>query len=95
MPESASTYKPKSMGISEKLYNLLVNHLSGRFQRVILNGYSSSWKPVLAWVAEVSILRPILCLIYINELSKELKSNAKLFADDTSLFTIAKDKRKC
>ena len=41
---------------------------------------------VLAGVAEGSILRPILSLIYINDLSKELKSNAKLFADDRSLF---------
>ena len=50
---------------------------------------------VLAGVAEGSILRPILSLIYINDLSKELKSNAKLFADDRSFFTIAKDKRNC
>ena len=41
---------------------------------------------VLAGDAEGSILRPILSLIYINDLSKELKSNAKLFADDRSLF---------
>ena len=31
---------------------------------------------------------------YINDLPNELKSNAKLFADDTSLFTIVKDKQE-
>ena len=31
-------YKLKSMGISEKLYNLLENYLLGRFQSVVLNG---------------------------------------------------------
>ena len=30
--------KLKSMGISGELYNLLENYLSGRFQRVVLNG---------------------------------------------------------
>ena len=30
--------------------------------------------------------------VYINDLPNELKSNVKLFADDTSLFTIVKDK---
>ena len=35
-------YKLKSMGISGELYKLLQNCLSGRFQRVILNGQHSS-----------------------------------------------------
>jgi len=34
---------------------------------------------------------PLLFLIYINDLPNELKSTAKLFADDTSLFTVVKD----
>ena len=85
-------YKLKSMGISGELYNLLENYLSDRFQRVLLNGQASSWRPVLAGVPQGSILVPLLFLIYINDLPNELKSNAKLFADDTSLFTIVKDK---
>ena len=32
--------------------------------------------------------------MYINDLPNELKSNVKLFADDTSLFTIVKDKNE-
>ena len=78
------------MGISGELYNFLENCLSGRFQRVILNGQHSSWKPILARVPQGSLLGPLL-LIYINDLPNELKSNGKLFADDTSLFTIVKD----
>ena len=84
-------YKLKSMGISGELYNL-ENYLSDRFQRVLLNGQASSWRPVLAGVPQGSILGPLLFLTYINDLPNELKSNAKLFADDTSLFTIVKDK---
>ena len=87
-------YKLKSMGISGELYNLLENYLSGRFQRVILNGQTSSWRPVLAGVPQGSILGPLLFLIYINDLPNELKSNAKLFADDTSIYTIVKDKNE-
>ena len=78
------------MGISGEIYKLLENHLSGRFQRIVLNGQTSSWRPILAGVPQRSILGPLLFLIYINDLPSELKSNAKLFADDTSLFTIAK-----
>ena len=84
-------YKLKSMGISGDFYKLLENYLSGRFQRVVLNGQSSSWRPVLAGVPQGSILGPLLFLIYINDLPNKLKSNAKLFADDTSLFTVVQD----
>ena len=82
------------MGISGDLFNLLENYLSGRLQRVILNGQTSSWRPVLAGFSQGSILGPRLFLVYINNWRNELKSNAKLFADDTSLFTIVKDKQE-
>ena len=55
---------------------------------------TSSWRPVIAGVPQGSILGPLLLLVYINDLPNELKSSAKLFADDTSLFTIVKDKNK-
>ena len=87
-------YKLKSMGISGELYNLLENYLSGRLQMVILNGQTSWWRLVLVGVPQESILGPLFCLIYINDLPNELKSNANLFADDTSLYTIVKDKNE-
>ena len=85
-------YKLKSMGISGELYNLLENYLSDRFQRVLLNGQASSWGPVLAGAPQGLTLGPLLFPIYINDLPNGLKSIAKLFADDTSLFIIVKDK---
>ena len=64
------------------------------FQRVVLNGQTSSWKPVLAGAPQGSILGPLLFLVYINDLPNGLKSNVKLFADDTSFFTVVKDKNE-
>ena len=82
------------MAISGELYNLLGNYLSDRSQRVILNGQTSSWRPVIAGVRQGSILGPLLFLVCINDLPNELKSSVKPFADDTSLFTIVKDKNE-
>ena len=61
-------FKLRSMGISGELYNLLGNYLSGRFQRVILNGQTLLWRPVIADVSQDSILDPLLFLVYVNPL---------------------------
>ena len=82
------------MGISGEHYNLLDNFLLGRFQKVILNGQTLSWKPVIAGIPESSTLGSLLFLVYINDLTNELKSSTKIFADDTSLFTIVKNKNE-
>ena len=37
-----------------------------------------------------SSLGPLFFLVYINDLMENLKCNVKLFADDTSLFTVVK-----
>ena len=79
------------MVISGQLYNLLGNYLLSRFQRIILNGKTSSWRPV---VPQASILVPFLFLFYVDDLPNKSKSSAKMFADDTSLLTIVKDKNE-
>ena len=79
-------YKPRQNGISGELLSSLSDFLDNRTQRVILNGQYSSWAKVEAGVPQGSILGPLLFLIYINDLSDNLASNPKLFADDTSLF---------
>ena len=66
--------------------------LSDRFQRVVLNKQTSSWRPILPGVPQGFILGPLLFRIYINDMPDSVKSNVKLFADDTSIFSIAKNK---
>ena len=81
-------FKLKQNGISGKLLNLIKDFLKKRKQRVVLNGQFSSWADVDAGVPRGSILGPLLFLIYINDLTNDLSSSAKHFADDTSLFSV-------
>ena len=85
-------FKLKQNGFSGNLLNLLSDFLKDRYQRVVLNGQFSSWASVNAGVPQGSILGPLLFLIYINDLASKLSSNAKLFADDTSLFSVVRNK---
>ena len=79
-------FKLEQNSISGKLHKLLHDFLANRKERVVLKGQVSSWANVKSGVPQGSILGPLLFLIYINDLPKGLSSNAKLFADDTSLF---------
>ena len=65
--------------------------MSNRKQWVALNGKYSSQTNIEAGVPQGSILGPLFFLIYINDLSDNLITNPKLFADDTSLFSIVHD----
>ena len=78
-------------GISGKLLSLLSEFLKNRKQRVTLNGQVSLWTDVNAGVPQGSILGPLLFFIYTSDLADGLSSNAKLFADDTSLFLVVHD----
>ena len=63
------------------------NFLRNRKQIAVLNGQTSSWADVNAEIPVGSILGPLHFLVYLNDLADGLLSNAKLFADDTSLFS--------
>ena len=84
-------YKLKHNGVNGDLLRLIESFLSDRYQRVVLNGQTSNWNKIKAGVPQGSILGPLFFLIYINDLPFELHCSAKLFADDTSLFSVVEN----
>ena len=84
-------YMLKRCGVRGQLLLLIQSFLKDRKQRTVLNGQSSTWGDISAGVPRGSILGPLFFLVYINDLAVGLKCNVKLFADDTSLFTVVED----
>ena len=62
-------YKIQSIGILGPPLKIIESFLNNRFQRVLLNGQSAYWVPVLEGVSQRSIVGPLLFLIYINDLN--------------------------
>ena len=83
-------FKLKQNGISGRLLQLFDNYLLNRKQRVVLNGSHSEYSVIESGVLQGSVLGPLLFLIYINDLERNIKSNINFFADDTSLFSTVK-----
>ena len=84
-------FKLKQNGVSGSLLMFFQDYLNNRKQRVVLNGSYSSYSTIESGVPQGSVLGPLLFLIYINDLEKNIKSNIKFFADDTMLFSIVND----
>ena len=53
-----------------------------RQQRVVVNGIKSNWAPVLSGVPHGTVLGPLLFSLYINDITTNIDSEIRLFADD-------------
>ena len=81
-------FKLKQNGMSGNLLSTLNDFLRLRKQRVVLNGQLSSWSNIESAGPQGSILGSLLFLICINDLSKGLTTNVRLFANNISLFSV-------
>ena len=86
VPHKRLCLQLKCHGIRGKILEWIENWLSGRQQRVLLNGSRSEWEEVLSGVPQGSVLGPLLFLIFINPIDDHIKSTVLKFADDLKLF---------
>ncbi|CAL4131540.1 unnamed protein product, partial [Meganyctiphanes norvegica] len=77
-------HKLRRLGITGKVGIWIKNFLSGRSQQVSANGLLSDDVPVISGVPQGTVLGPILFIIMISDLGKELVcSITSKYADDT------------
>ena len=84
--------KLEAYGIRGIPLNWFQSYLSNRKQYVELDGIKSQNQTILCGIPQGSTLRPLLFLIYINDLpNSSEKLSFKIIADDTNVFAFARD----
>ena len=80
-------FKLKQNGFSVKLFMFVESYLYNRIQHVMINASYSDYANIETGVPQSSVLGPLLFLVYINDLEKNIKSNVNFFADDTVILS--------
>ena len=88
MAQRVTVQIEKKIGITGNLLLWLKDYISICNQRVVINGQEYSWANSNAGVPQGSILGPLLFLVFMNDIVNEENCQIKLFADDTSIYTI-------
>ena len=84
VPHPRLLVKLKALGVNDQVSSWIEAWLRDRRQRVVVSGETSVWSAVSSGVPRGSILGPLLCIVYINDLYEKIKSTVLKFADDTN-----------
>ena len=95
VPHRRLLYKLEYYGIRISTHKWISSWLSERSQKVVLDGQASDPVPVLSGVPQGSVLGPVLFFIFINDLSENIRSSVRLFADDCVLYWNIKSPNDC
>ena len=87
VPHERLLRKLSGLGVHGKILTWIRSFLSGRTQRVIVDGEESEWKDVVSGIPQRSVLGPMLFVCFVNDLPNAVTSSVLLFADDTKIFT--------
>ena len=86
VPHGRLLTKIANSGVDPRVVVWIREFLSGRTQRVRVEGQLSEEVRVTSGVPQGSVLGPLLFLAYINDIGRNIESTIRLFADDCVIY---------
>jgi len=80
VPHQKLITKLKYYNLNSQVISWISSFLAGRYQGVVVDGYSSQETVVLSVVPQGTVLGPLLFLLFINNITKDISSTVRLFA---------------
>ena len=87
VPHNRLLHKFNYYGIGGKTHKWVKNFLINRSQCVQVSGERSEWVKVSSGAPQGTVLGTLLFLVYINDITCQINSKIKLFADDAVMFS--------
>ena len=84
----ALIFKLKQLGIGGSFLNILIEFLTNRKQRVVVDGQHSDWRNVISGVPQGSVLGPLLFILYTHDMWFGLENKLVAYADDATLYSV-------
>jgi hypothetical protein len=92
VPHARLLHKIKGYGIGAHIISWIEAFITGRKQRVNVNGSKSRWTEVISGIPQGTVLGPLLFVIFVNDIPEILHNGTDIymFADDTTFFRTIK-----
>jgi len=90
VPHKRLISKVKAYGFSECMLNWIESFITGRTQKVRIDGEMSEAKEVISGIPQGSVLGPFLFVLFVNDMPDLVRSMLYLFADDNKVYKVIK-----
>ena len=84
----ALIYKLRQLGIGGPFLNILIEFLTNRKQRVVVDGHHGDWRRVISGVPQGSVLGPLLFILFTQDMWIGLENQLIAYADDATLLAV-------
>ena len=85
---NALIYKLRQLSIGGPFLNILMDFLTDRKQRVVVDGHYGEWRSVISGVPQGSVLGPLLFILYTHDMWIGLENQLVAYADDATLIAV-------
>ena len=80
----------KFIGVDGSVLSICTEFLSDRRQRVVVDGAASKWIPLISGVTQVSVLGPLLFILYTSKMVELVENRLFSNADDSTQLAVVR-----